>query len=154
MKNSYFTFLFICLFCSGLVAQKNYVWEHYKIQLTVPSDFRVKVNDDHNFEMKGDGMDLAMHIFEQNVAIDDLDDATIAGANAMELAEVDEETKVTVNELEGYYVEGFKSGYRIVFAGLGDPKSHTNFFIVITFDDDDKEAEAAALEIINSLDVL
>lgn len=154
MKKFIFLISVFCFYFSGLYAQKDFVWDYYKIQLTVPSDFRVKVNDDHNFEMKGDGMELAMHIFEENVAIADLDDATIAGATAMELSEIDEATKVTVNELEGYYVEGFKSGFRIVFAGLGDPKSHTNFFIVITFDDDDKEAEAAALGIINSLDVL
>ncbi|MFN8357633.1 MAG: hypothetical protein U0Y10_24455 [Spirosomataceae bacterium] len=135
-------------------AQKTYVWDYYHIQITVPRDFRVKVNTNHDFEMKGDGMELAMHIFEQNVSIDDLDDATIEGAKALKLTEVDEATAVKVNELEGFYVEGFKDGNRIVFAGLGDPKSHTNFFIVITFDDDDKEAEKEAINIIKSLDVL
>lgn len=104
--------------------------------------------------MKGDGMDLSMHIFEENVAIDDLDDATIEGAKVFEMTEIDEATKVTVNELAGYYVEGFKSGFRVIFAGLGDPNTHTNFFLVITFDDDDKEAEKTALEIIESLDIL
>ncbi len=149
----------IALLCSILSlvsvnAQKTYVWDYYKVQITVPDDFRVKVNDNHNFEMKGDGMELAMHIFEENVSIDDLDDATITGANAMKLGEVDEATKVSVNELQGYYVEGFKDGYRVMFAGLGDPNSHTNFFLVITFSDDDQEAEKAALAIINSLDIL
>lgn len=139
---------------SNAIAQKTYVWDYYKVEITVPDDFRVKVNDDHNFEMKGDGMELAMHIFEENVAIDDLDEATVVGAKAIEMTEIDEATKVTVNELEGYYVEGFKLGYRVIFAGLGDPKTHTNFFLVITFDDDDKEAEKTAIEIIDSLDVL
>ncbi len=146
--------LFTAFTLSNVSAQKTYVWEHYKVQITVPDDFRVKVNDNHNFEMKGDGMELAMHIFEENVAIDDLDDATIAGANAMELAEIDEATKVTANELQGYYVEGFKAGYRVIFAGLGDPNTHTNFFLVITFDDDDKEADKTAKDILDSLDVL
>ncbi|MEZ4903014.1 MAG: hypothetical protein R2822_15285 [Spirosomataceae bacterium] len=88
------------------------------------------------------------------MAIADLDDATIEGAKALELTELDEATSVKVNELEGFFVEGFKDGNRIVFAGLGDPKSHTNFFIVIVFDDDDKEAEKEAIKIIKSLDVI
>jgi hypothetical protein len=127
---------------------------YYQIQITVPDDFRVKKNDNHDFEMKGDGMDLAMHIFEENISIDELSEATIHGAKAARLTEVDEATEVRVNELEGYYVEGFKDGFRVIFAGLGNPSTQTNFFLVITFSDDDKEAEKAAFEIINSLDVL
>lgn len=154
MKKTLGSILFILFFITNINAQKTYVWDYYKVQLTVPNDFRVKKNDDHNFEMKGVGMDLAMNIFEENVAIDDLDDATIAGATAIEMTEIDEATKVTVNGLEGYYVEGYKDGFRIIFAGLGDPKSHTNFFLAITFDDNDKEAEKAAIDIMNSLDKL
>ena len=146
--------LIIILSSSSLISQKTYVWDYYKIQITVPDDFRVKVNNSNDFEMKGDGMDLTMNIFEEDVTIDDLDEVTKIGAKAIEMTEVDEATRVAVNELEGYYVEGFKSGFRIIFAGLGDPKTHTNFFLAITFDDDDKEAEKAAMEIINSLDVL
>jgi hypothetical protein len=137
-------FLFIAFCLTTLSSQKTYVWDFYKIQITVPDDFRVKVNNSHDFEMKGDGMDLTMNIFEEDITIDDLDEATKIGAKAIEMTEVDEATRVEVNELEGYYVEGFKSGFRIIFAGLGDPKTHTNFFLAITFDDDDKEAEKAA----------
>jgi hypothetical protein len=72
----------------------------------------------------------------------------------MKLQEIDIAHKVSVNELEGYYVKGFKDGHRVMFACLGDPNSHTNFFIVITFDDKDKVAEQDSLGIINSLDVL
>ncbi|MBK9727369.1 MAG: hypothetical protein IPO86_04530 [Saprospiraceae bacterium] len=154
MKTLFTSLLFNVFLITNANAQKTYVWEYYKVQITVPDDFRVKTNDDHNFDMKGDGMDLSMHIFEENVAIDDLDDATIEGAKVFEMTEIDEATKVTVNELAGYYVEGFKSGFRVIFAGLGDPNTHTNFFLVITFDDDDKEAEKTALEIIESLDIL
>ncbi len=154
MKTIILFLLPVCFVFQNLNAQKTYTWDYYKIQITVPDDFRVKTNDNHNFEMKGDGMELAMHIFEENVPIDDLDDATIAGAKAIEMTEIDAATKVTANELRGYYVEGFKAGYRVMFAGLGDPNSHTNFFLVITFADDDKEAEKAAIRILDSLDVL
>lgn len=154
MKNSLLSLALTVLIAFSAFAQKTYTWDYYHIKITVPRDFRVHVNTNHDFEMKGDGMELAMHIFEENVAIEDLDEATIAGAKAMKLAEIDEATAVKVNELEGFFVEGFKDGNRIVFAGLGDPKSHTNFFLVIVFDDDDKEAEKEAVNIIKSLDVI
>lgn len=154
MKKSLLSLTLTVLIAFSALAQKTYTWDYYHIKLTVPRDFRVQVNTNHDFEMKGDGMELAMHIFEENVAIEDLDDATIEGAKAMKLAEVDEAKAVKINELEGFFVEGFKDGNRIVFAGLGDPKSHTNFFLVIVFDDDDKEAEKEAINIIKSLDVI
>lgn len=135
-------------------AQKNYVWKQFNIQITVPDDFRVKKNTAKEFEMKGEGMELSMLIHEENVAIEDLDDAAIAGAKAMKLQELDAAHQVKINEFEGFYVEGFKDGNRIMFACLGNPNSHTNFFIAIIFDDEDKTAEEDALEILNSLDVL
>lgn len=154
MKNALFLVLACCLSLSMVSAQQTYVWEHYKIQITVPDDFKVVTNTDEEFEMKGDGMELFMAIFEENVSIDDLNKATLNGALAMQLGELDEATPVTANGLEGYYVEGYKEGQRVMFAGLGDPKSHTNFFLVITFLDDDPEANKAAIDILGSLDVL
>ena len=154
MKKLIFTLAFSLMISVSLFAQKNYVWESYNIQITVPNDFKVQKNTTREFDMKGDGMELSMLIHEENVAIEDLDDAAIAGAKAMKMQEVDAAHQVHINEFEGFYVEGFKDGHRIMFACLGNPKSHTNFFIVITFDDKDKVAEDDALEILNSLDVL
>jgi hypothetical protein len=154
MKKTLCTLVFTFIFLASASAQKTYVWKTYNIQVTVPNDFRVKVNTDKEFDMKGDGMELSMLIHEENVAIEDLDDAAIAGAKAMKLQELDAAHQVKINEFEGYYVEGFKDGDRIIFACLGNPNSHTNFFIAITFDDEDKTAEEDALEILNSLDVL
>lgn len=147
------TLLLVLVAVSGF-SQKNYVWKQYNIQITVPNDFKVVKNTSKEFEMKGEGMELSMLIHEENVAIEDLDDAAIEGAKAMKLQEIDEAHQVKVNEFLGFYVEGFKDGNRIMFACLGNPKSHTNFFIAIMFDDEDKVAEEDALEILNSLDVL
>lgn len=147
-------FILAILSTLGASAQKNYVWKQFNIQITVPDDFRVKKNTAKEFEMKGEGMELSMLIHEENVAIEDLDDAAIAGAKAMKLQELDAAHQVKINEFEGFYVEGFKDGNRIMFACLGNPNSHTNFFIAIIFDDEDKTAEEDALEILNSLDVL
>lgn len=147
--------IIFAILCSvSAFAQKNYVWKQFNIQITVPDDFRIKKNTAKEFEMKGEGMELSMLIHEENVAIEDLDDAAIAGAKAMKLQELDAAHQVKVNEFEGFYVEGFKDGNRIMFACLGNPNSHTNFFIAIIFDDEDKTAEEDALDILNSLDVL
>ncbi|MFY7911785.1 MAG: hypothetical protein ACOVO2_19645 [Emticicia sp.] len=147
--------IIFAILCSvSAFAQKNYVWKQFNIQITVPDDFRIKKNTAKEFEMKGEGMELSMLIHEEDVAIEDLDDAAIAGAKAMKLQELDAAHQVKVNEFEGFYVEGFKDGNRIMFACLGNPNSHTNFFIAIIFDDEDKTAEEDALDILNSLDVL
>ncbi|GGD55172.1 hypothetical protein GCM10011514_19210 [Emticicia aquatilis] len=151
MKKLLIIFAILCSFSA--FAQKNYVWKQFNIQITVPDDFRIKKNTAKEFEMKGEGMELSMLIHEENVAIEDLDDAAIAGAKAMKLQELDAAHQVKINEFEGFYVEGFKDGNRIMFACLGNPNSHTNFFIAIIFDDEDKTAEKDALEILNSLDV-
>lgn len=154
MKNLLIKSAFFLLITNSIFAQKNYVWKQFNIQITVPDDFRIKKNTAKEFEMKGEGMELSMLIHEENVAIEDLDDAAIEGAKAMKLQELDAAHQVKINEFEGFYVEGFKDGNRIMFACLGNPNSHTNFFIAIIFDDEDKTAEEDALEILNSLDVL
>lgn len=154
MKKTLLTIICSFIIFGSALAQKTYVWKSFNIKVTVPNDFRVKKNTAQEFEMKGQGMDLSILIHEEDVAIEDLDEAAIAGANAMDLQEVDAAQHVNINEFEGFYVEGFKEGHRIMFACLGNPKSHTNFFIVITFDDDDKVAEKDALGILNSLDII
>lgn len=138
-------------FDNKVSAQKVFEWKDYKLQITVPDDFRIRKNTSEAFEMKGEGMELIMNIIEEDITLEDLEEATIAGAEEMELDEVDEATEVSSNGLQGYYVEGYKDGSRIMFAGMLDPKSHTNFFIAIVFADDDEQAEKDALEILNSI---
>lgn len=151
MKTFFASLVFVA-FCSfTFIADKTYVWEKYKLQITVPDDFKIMKNDDHDFEMKGDGMELMMHIFEKNIAVDDMDDAVIEGAKAMNLEAVDAEQTIEGDGLDGYYVEGLKDGHRVMFAGMIDPKSRTNFFLVIIFADRDKQAEADAEEILESV---
>lgn len=155
MKKS-FIFLFIgaiiLSFSAAFTAlSQTFVWEHYKLQVTVPDDFTVAKNTDEAFEMTGDGMALVMEIFEQNITIDELDEAVKVGAGSMKLEALDDEHELDFNGLKGYYVEGMLKGNRVMFAGLMDPYSNTNFFLSITFDDEDKNAEAAALRILNSI---
>lgn len=151
MKTLITSIVLITLSSFGFIADKTYVWEKYKLQITVPDDFKILKNDDHDFEMKGDGMELMMHIFEQNIAVEDMDEAVIEGAKAMKLEAIDAEETIEGDGLDGYYVEGLKDGHRVMFAGMIDPKSRTNFFLVIIFADRDKQAESDAVDILESV---
>lgn len=130
---------------------QTFIWDHYKLQVTVPDDFKIAKNTDDEFEMTGDGMTMTMELFEQNITIDELDEAVKKGAEAMKLEAIDQEQQMDSNGFEGYYVEGILKGNRVMFAGLMDPTSNTNFFLSITFDDEDKTAEADALRILSSI---
>ncbi len=151
MKNFIVAIAFIAFSSFTFVADKTYVWDKYQLQITVPDDFKITKNNDHDFEMSGDGMELMMHIFEKNIAADDMDDAVVEGANAMKLEAIDAEHQIEGDGLDGYYVEGLKDGHRVMFAGMIDPKSHTNFFLVIIFADRDKQAESDAVDILESV---
>jgi hypothetical protein len=80
-----------------------------------------------------------------------MDEAVIEGAKSLKLTEIDAEEQIEGDGLDGYYVEGYKNGKRVIFAGMIDPKSRTNFFLVIVFNDRDKQAEADAEEIVENV---
>jgi hypothetical protein len=100
--------------------------------------------------MAGDGMDLAISIFAEKITLEELAEATVAGAEAMKLTEIDQAHETKINQLDGFYVEGFLEDHRVMFAGLMDQRTKTTLFVVITFADDDENAEAEAFKIINS----
>ncbi|MFN4147274.1 MAG: hypothetical protein ACK4GN_15725 [Runella sp.] len=140
------------LFSFTAIVDKTYYWDAYNIEITVPRDFKITKNTKNEFEMAGDGMELFMYIWNQKaITTDDMDEATVAAAKAMQLEEIDEEHAFKNGYFEGYYVEGFKDGDRVMFAGVVDLSSRTNFFIAITFDDNDAEAEKEALKILESI---
>lgn len=146
-----FAYLFALIILSSFTLDKTYVWNKYKLQITVPDDFKVTKNTNEEFEMEGEGMELAMSIFEGDITLEQMEDATVEGAKSMKLTEVDAAHAVKSNGLQGFYVEGYLEGDRVMFAGMIDPNSHTNFFVAITFGDDDKTAEEDALKILNSI---
>lgn len=150
MKIKLFGLLVFVTLCSFSL-DNIYVWEKYKIQITVPDDFKVTKNTDEDFEMVGEGMELSIGIFEGSISLDDLEEATIAGAKAIKMTEIDQAHETKINQLEGFFVEGFLDGDRVMFAGLLDPRTKTNIFVAITFADDDNNAEDEAFKILNSL---
>ncbi|MCP9761585.1 hypothetical protein [Lacihabitans soyangensis] len=143
-------FVLTALTLCSFTFDKVYVWDKYKLQITVPDDFEVVKNTNEEFEMEGDGMDLAISIFSEKITMEDLEEATVAGAKAIKMTEIDQAHETKINQLEGYYVEGFLDGSRVMFAGLMDPRTKTTLFVAITFADDDENAEEEAFKIINS----
>ncbi len=150
MKTKLFFLLFAFAF-SSFTIDNIYVWDKYKLQITVPDDFEVVKNTDEEFEMSGDGMELAISIFAEKITMADLEEATVAGAEAMKLTEIDQAHETKINQLDGFYVEGYLEGHRVMFAGLMDQRTKTTLFVAITFADDDENAETEAFKIINSL---
>lgn len=143
-------FVLFAFILTSFTFDKVYVWDKYKLQITVPDDFEVVKNTNEEFEMEGDGMDLAISIFSEKITMEDLEEATVAGAKAIKMTEIDQAHETKINQLEGYYVEGFLDGSRVMFAGLMDPRTKTTLFLAITFADDDENAEEEAFKIINS----
>jgi len=86
----------------------------------------------------------------KKITLEELAEATVAGAEAMKLTEIDQAHETKINQLDGFYVEGFLEDHRVMFAGLMDQRTKTTLFVVITFADDDENAEAEAFKIINS----
>jgi hypothetical protein len=142
--------LFFAFAFSSFTVDNIYVWDKYKLQITVPDDFEVVKNTDEEFEMSGDGMELAISIFAEKITLADLEEATVAGAEAIKMTEIDQAHATKINQLDGFYVEGFLDGHRVMFAGLMDQRTKTTLFVAITFADDDENAEEEAFKIINS----
>jgi hypothetical protein len=143
--------LLMVLLSAFRVADKNCVWETYKLQITVPDDFSVLKNTNEEFELEGDGMSIAFDTFEQNVSADELGEATNEAAAALKMENVREQQEIKPNGLEGHYVEGRIGEDRIILAGMLDPESNVNFFVAITFDNEDDVAEVDARAILNSI---
>ncbi|MES2518444.1 MAG: hypothetical protein V4585_10075 [Bacteroidota bacterium] len=132
-------------------AQQQFVWNYYKVAMMLQDDFKVTKNTNEEFRAEGDGMEVYVDVWEENIAVDDMDEAIAKYALNLKMTEIDVAHEVHINGLDGFYVEGFKDGDRIMLAGLIVPNSHTNIVVEINFDDKDATAEKDALEILNSI---
>ena len=148
--------LFICiplfLFLGvHLNAQQTFVW-NVGVSVTLPDDFSVTTNSNGEFDAIGDGMNLSMFVFEEDISLEEIEEATLMVATEIELTELDALQNVTTTTgFEGKYVAGYKDDHAVLLVGLIDPNSITNFFVVITFLDDDIVAQEDAFIILNSL---
>ena len=132
-------------------AQQQFVWNYYKVSIMLDNDFKVTKNTDDEFRAQGDGMEVYVDVWEENIAVDDMDEAVARYALKLNMTEIDAAHEVHINGLDGFYVEGFKDGDRVMLAGLIVPNSHANILVEVNFDDKDATAEKDALKILNSI---
>lgn len=141
----------LLLISSFTVVNQIQLWDHYKLEISVPADLKVTENTSEGFGMEGDGIQLKINSFEQNVSTDDLGDAALEAATTLKLEGVGEQQEIETTNLEGYYVEGILNDDRVMLAAVMDPDSTTNFLVIITFNDEDEAAEASAFAMLNSI---
>lgn len=149
MKKLFLAILLIFTF--DVIGQSTYHWEYYGLKIDVPDDFKVTKNTDTEFEMAGKHMMMYMYLFEEDISEEAMDMAIAEAALSLSMSEIDEAQKISGDGLDGYYVEGYKDGMRVMLAGMIDPKSKTNFMLLVTFHDDDQKSENQAIDIINSV---
>ncbi len=140
-------------FSTSVSAQHEYLWDHYKMSIELPDDFKVVTNTDTEFECDGDGMHLYMYVFEDgDVTVEQMHDATRKLARDLKFEIKDQDYTVDYNGFQGKYVLGYKDGLQVMICGLINPKNATNFFTVIVFEDGDHTAEDEGIKILNSLE--
>ena len=146
-------FILFFLTVQSVSAQQEFVWEHYKVSLELPDDFKVVTNTDNEFHCDGDGMNLFMYVFDDgDVTLEQMNDATHKLGKDLKFEMKDEHYEVDHNGFKGTYILGYKDGLQVMLAGLINPKNSTNFFIVIMFEDGDHVANEDGLAILNSLE--
>ena len=145
-------FIIMAAFVQTISAQQNYTWSEYGLSFSLADDFKEEVNNAEEFSAAGDGMNMAIIPFK-NADFDDADITafTLAIAASMDLGRVDDVNVIDVNGFKGVYAEGEKDGAKIFIMGLIDPDSDTNFFVLITFLDQDENATQEAINICQSI---
>lgn len=136
-------------------AQQYYKWEEYGITFSLADDFKEVVNNIDEFSAVGDGMEMSIIPFaDETIDDNDITAYTIAIAASLELDIIDDINVININGFKGGYAEGVSQGEKIFLMGLIDPNSDTNFFVIITFLDQDQNAIDEAIEICRSFQKL
>lgn len=152
MKSIFGICLFLLFAFSAMQAQTTWEWEQHHISFTLADDFKATSNNANEFIAKGDGMEFSIFPFsDPDIDQSDITKYTLEIAKSVELEELDDVDVLEMNGLKGAYVEGYKDGSRVVLLGFIDEATDTNFFSVITFSDDDEEAEKEAVRMISSI---
>jgi hypothetical protein len=152
MKSFLFVFLSLFLVSKEVLSQQNYLWDEYGISFSLADDFVEETNNIDEFSAAGDGMYMSIIPFKDG-SIDDSDIVTftIEIAKSLNLQEIDDVDVLDLNYFQGGYVEGYKDGAKVFLMGMIDPNSDTNFFVIITFLDQDHIATEEAINIVLSI---
>lgn len=84
---------------------------------------------------------------DETISSDDITTFTMAIAASLELERIDDISVIELNGFTGGYAEGVLNDEKIFLMGLIDPESANNFFVIITFLDNDQNAIDEAVNI-------
>ena len=145
----YLLFSICCFLASAtLSAQQEYTWDAYQIGFTLADDFVETTNSEDEFSADGDGMSMSIVPFSNDeINEDDITAYTISIFDEMDITRTDDISLIKLNGFVGGYAEGASDDTRLFVMGLIDPDSDTNFFVIITFHDDDENAVEEAVRI-------
>lgn len=151
-----FVLFFVLLFSINFFAQaqKEFVWDDYKIGITLPNDFKVKKNTSNEFECAGIGMDFYMYIFsDHKVTAADMVSETKKLAKELKFEAVDETYDFKTRDgFTGKYILGYKDGRQTMLAGIIQENSDANMWVFIEFEDGDHQAKKDGLDILESIE--
>ncbi len=155
MQSKLYNFALILLTLGTLSqasAQKIFKWNNQKIEVTLPNDFKVVKNTSTDFNCDGDGMSLKMNVFvDGTISADDMKKATMKKARELKFEAKDEMYDVDDDEFTGKYILGYRDGKQYILAGMISKESHTNLWVVISFNDGDEVAMDDGIKILNSI---
>ncbi|MBC7884575.1 MAG: hypothetical protein H7X99_03825 [Saprospiraceae bacterium] len=152
MKSVLVLFISTLSFFNIVTAQQAYTWDEYGISFTLADDFKETVNNAEEFSADGDGMSLSIIPFlDESIDDSDITGYTMSIAASLNLGRIDDVSVIDVNGFKGAYAEGASDGAKIFIMGLIDPNSATNFFVIITFLDEDANAIEEAVNICKSI---
>ena len=136
-----------------VTAQKEYVWDTYKMGITLPDDFKIITNTASEFECDGDGMHMYIYIYEdEKVDFKQMVTETRDIAKRLKFDVTDDVQNFQDDDgFEGRYVLGMKDGRQMMLCGMINTKSAANFWVVIEFEDGDHTAEKDGLAILHSI---
>jgi len=151
MKTHLLSLVLLMATAFSVVAQQEYTWDYYGIGFTLADDFIETTNTEEEFSADGDGMSFSIIPFKDaSVSDNDISVYTISIAASLNLEVIDDVNIIALKNFKGGYVEGMLDGTRVFLMGLIDPSSETNFFVIITFADDDEVAVDEAIRMVQS----
>jgi len=152
---SIFTLIILFIFNLFAFSQQEYTWEAYDISFSLADDFEETINNIDEFSAVGDGMELSIIPFKTyDIDASDIASFTMEIAASMDFDRIDDISLIEFNNFEGAYAEGVSDGVKVFIMGLIDPNSDTNFFIIISFLDNDGNAIEEAINICTSIEKL
>lgn len=137
-----------CCWANTLSGQTKMLWDTHGVGFTVPDDFKIDTNNGDEFTAGNDHLLLSiMPIQDETVTEDNLADAVVEMATAMDYDVVNEADAIDIDDFTGYYVQGTLDEAHVVVMALLDKKSSTNLLVVIAYDNG---YENAAIKIAGS----